>query len=128
MSSSTGMAAATWVSDDGATALCEEGDTDEDGCCGSAGAYNILQPELAGLLNILFTGVFPNLAAYSAPRADLAAILLTVLPEALRSMEQYRMIIYSLLLVVLMLVRPQGRFNFNYRALFTRKRPSAKAH
>jgi hypothetical protein len=33
---STGMAAGTWTSDDGATALCEEGDTDEDGCCGSA--------------------------------------------------------------------------------------------
>jgi hypothetical protein len=42
----------------------------------------------------------------------LAAILLTILPEVLRSVEQYRMIIYALLLIVLMLVRPKGLFNF----------------
>ncbi len=34
-------------------------------------------PELAVLLPILYPGVFPNLAAYSKPRADLEAILLT---------------------------------------------------
>ena len=42
----------------------------------------------------------------------LAAILLTLLPEVLRSVADYRMILYSLLLIVLMLVRPQGLFNF----------------
>ena len=42
----------------------------------------------------------------------LAAILLTLLPELLRPIAEYRMILYSLLLVVLMLVRPQGLFNF----------------
>ncbi len=42
----------------------------------------------------------------------LAAILLTLLPEVLRPIAEYRMIIYSLLLIVLMLVRPQGLFNF----------------
>jgi branched-chain amino acid transport system permease protein len=42
----------------------------------------------------------------------LAAILLTLLPELLRPIAEYRMIIYSLLLIVLMLVRPQGLFNF----------------
>ena len=43
----------------------------------------------------------------------LAAVLLTVLPEALRVLpdgEQYRLVIYPLLLVVLMLTRPQGIF------------------
>ena len=45
----------------------------------------------------------------------LAAILLTLLPELLRPIAEYRMIIYSFLLVVLMLVRPQGLFNFNLR-------------
>lgn len=40
-----------------------------------------------------------------------AAILLTLLPELLRPIAEYRMIIYSLLLIVLMLVRPQGLFN-----------------
>jgi branched-chain amino acid transport system permease protein len=42
----------------------------------------------------------------------LAAILLTLLPEFLRAINQYRMIIYSFLLIVLMLTRPQGLFNF----------------
>ena len=42
----------------------------------------------------------------------LAAILLTLLPELLRPIAEYRMIIYSLLLIVLMIVRPQGLFNF----------------
>ncbi len=44
----------------------------------------------------------------------LAAILLTLLPELLRPIAEYRMIIYSLLLIVLMLVRPQGLFNFKF--------------
>src|SRR4051812_4085874 len=42
----------------------------------------------------------------------LAAILLTLLPEVLRPIAEYRMIIYSFLLIVLMIVRPQGLFNF----------------
>jgi branched-chain amino acid transport system permease protein len=39
-----------------------------------------------------------------------AAIVLTILPEALRGMAQYRMVVYSLLLIGLMLIRPQGLF------------------
>jgi len=46
----------------------------------------------------------------------LAAILLTVLPELLRPVAEFRMIIYSLLLVLLMLLRPQGLFNLRFRA------------
>lgn len=42
----------------------------------------------------------------------LAAILLTLLPELLRPIAEYRMVIYSALLIALMLVRPQGLFNF----------------
>jgi branched-chain amino acid transport system permease protein len=42
----------------------------------------------------------------------LAAILLTLLPELLRPIAEYRMVIYSFLLIVLMLARPQGLFNF----------------
>jgi len=44
----------------------------------------------------------------------LAAVLLTILPEALRPVAEYRMIIYSLLLIVLMLVRPKGLFTFRF--------------
>ncbi len=45
----------------------------------------------------------------------LAAVLLTLLPEVLRPVAEYRMILYSFLLIVLMLVRPQGLFNFHLR-------------
>ncbi len=42
----------------------------------------------------------------------IAAILLTLLPEVLRQFADYRMIIYSLLIIALMLTRPQGLFTF----------------
>ena len=44
----------------------------------------------------------------------LAAILLTLLPEVLRPIAEYRMILYSFLLIVLMIVRPQGLFNLKF--------------
>ncbi|HXG47986.1 MAG TPA: branched-chain amino acid ABC transporter permease [Methylomirabilota bacterium] len=46
----------------------------------------------------------------------LAAALLTVLPEALRGFSDYRMILYSLLIILLMLLRPQGLFSVGRRA------------
>ncbi len=49
----------------------------------------------------------------------IAAIVLVVLNETLRSFGEYRMILYSLLLIVLMLTRPQGLFTW------TRRKPSA---
>ncbi|HVB07067.1 MAG TPA: DUF4331 domain-containing protein [Acidimicrobiales bacterium] len=42
-------------------------------------------PELAGLLNVLYPGAFPNLAAYTKARADLAAIFLTGIPAGVVS-------------------------------------------
>ena len=44
-------------------------------------AQRVLRPELAGLLPVLYPGVFPNLAGYTKDRADLAAILLTGIPS-----------------------------------------------
>jgi Domain of unknown function (DUF4331) len=41
------------------------------------------QPELAKLLPVLYPGVFPRLAALTAKRADLVAILLTGIPDGL---------------------------------------------
>jgi hypothetical protein len=43
-------------------------------------ARYVARPELAGLLPVLYPGVFPNLAAYTKDRADLLAILLTGIP------------------------------------------------
>jgi branched-chain amino acid transport system permease protein len=51
----------------------------------------------------------------------IAAIVLTLLPEILRPVADYRMILYSLLLIVLMLTRPQGLFTPRKRALAERK-------
>ena len=43
----------------------------------------------------------------------LAAVLLTLLPELLRGFADYRMILYSLLIIVLMILRPQGLFTWS---------------
>jgi branched-chain amino acid transport system permease protein len=45
----------------------------------------------------------------------IAAIILTILPELLRDVQEYRMIIYALLLIIMMLVRPQGIFGVKIR-------------
>jgi branched-chain amino acid transport system permease protein len=39
-----------------------------------------------------------------------AALLLTLLPEFLRGFAEYRMIIYALLIIGLMIAKPQGLF------------------
>ena len=52
----------------------------------------------------------------NTPGVILAAVLLTVLPEVLRPVAQYRMILYSLLLIVLMLTRPQGLFTWKRKS------------
>ena len=44
-----------------------------------------------------------------------AAALLTLLPEFLRGFAEYRMIIYALLIIGLMITRPQGLFDFGKR-------------
>ena len=60
----------------------------------------------------------------------LAAILLTVLPEVLRPVKDYRMVIYALMLIILMITRPQGLLGTReiwLPALFSRKRPKLTA-
>jgi hypothetical protein len=48
-------------------------------------AKGVAHPQLAALLNVLYPGAFPNLAAYAKPRADLEAILLTGIPAGVVS-------------------------------------------
>ncbi|EEF59326.1 branched-chain amino acid ABC transporter permease [Pedosphaera parvula] len=59
----------------------------------------------------------------------IAAVLLTLLPEFLRPIAEYRMMIYSLLLIVLMLARPQGLFTIRRKLSVSagEKGPMAKA-
>jgi branched-chain amino acid transport system permease protein len=63
----------------------------------------------------------------SVSGAALAAIILTALPELLRYVEQYRMIVYSLLLIVMMIVRPKGLFGVREIWEFFSRRPRARS-
>jgi branched-chain amino acid transport system permease protein len=49
-----------------------------------------------------------------------AAVLLTLMPEFLRDFAEYRMIIYALLIILLMLLRPAGLFSIPLK-----RRPTA---
>jgi branched-chain amino acid transport system permease protein len=53
----------------------------------------------------------------------IAAIILTILPELLRDVQEYRMIVYALLLVIMMLLRPQGIFGIPLRKKKKNKQP-----
>jgi len=57
--------------------------------------------------------------------AILGGVIVTLLPEVLRVFEQYRMVIFPLILIVLMLVRPMGLFGHKeIWELFRRKASS----
>jgi branched-chain amino acid transport system permease protein len=59
----------------------------------------------------------------STPGVIVAAVVLTVLNEYLRDFEKYRMIVFSLLLILMMILRPQGLLP---ASLFARKgKPSS---
>jgi len=73
---------------------------------------------------IIIMVVFGGMGSLSG--SVVAAIFLTMLPEALRGLQQYthsdlRMVIYSFLLVVLMLSRPQGLFGRHEIGEFIRR-------
>ena len=56
----------------------------------------------------------------SLPGAALGAIVITVLPELFREFSEYRMVIYSLALILIMIYRPQGLLG--NASLLSRKR------
>ena len=55
----------------------------------------------------------------------LAAAILTILPEVLRAVAEYRMIVYALALILMMIVRPQGLFGVHEIWDFFRRKPRA---
>ena len=63
----------------------------------------------------------------------IAAVVITVLPEALRSLDSYRMVMYALLLILIMLFNGsprfealRGRLNWKgLRSLLSRKNKDA---
>lgn len=57
-------------------------------------------------INILVMVVLGGMGSFTG--SILSAIVLTILPEALRSFAEYRMILYPLILIIMMLFRPKG--------------------
>jgi len=88
------------------------------GVAGSLFAHYLsyLNPSTFGFMKSIDVVVMVVLGGMgSISGSVVAAILLTLLPEFLRGLQQYtqidfRMVIYSLVLIVLMLTRPQGIF------------------
>jgi branched-chain amino acid transport system permease protein len=70
-----------------------------------------IQPgDFSFIQSILFVTMVVLGGTGSITGSVLAAAVLTYLPERLRDFQQYRMIVYSMLLILLMLLRPQGIF------------------
>lgn len=70
-----------------------------------------LSAETAGFLksfDIIIMVVLGGLGSISG--AAIAAVIVTLLPEALRDIPQFRLIIYALALVLIMIFRPKGLF------------------
>jgi branched-chain amino acid transport system permease protein len=81
------------------------------GCAGAMYALHerSITPSTFGMARSIEIVVMVTLGGLgSISGAVLAAVILTLLPEVLRGVSDYRMIIYSLMLVVMMLLRPQG--------------------
>ncbi|MBQ2888112.1 MAG: branched-chain amino acid ABC transporter permease [Firmicutes bacterium] len=57
----------------------------------------------------------------SLPGSIIAAFLITVLPEALRSLQDYRMLIYAVVLIAMMLLNNNARFNEFKQRIFSKK-------
>ena len=75
---------------------------------------NIISPDAAGFqgsFNYVLMTVLGGRGSITG--VMLAAIILTALPEVLRDFDQYRLVVYALLLVGMMLLRPQGLFGIH---------------
>ena len=72
---------------------------------------NVLRPADAGFQKSFDVVIYVVLGGMgSISGAALAAIILTVIPALLVELAAYRMIIYALMLILLMIFRPQGLF------------------
>lgn len=84
------------------------------GFAGAAGAlyahtFNTITPSIFNMyktVDILLMVVLGGMGSLTG--SIFAAVALTIVSELLRGFSEYRMIIYSLLLIVLMLIRPNG--------------------
>ena len=78
-------------------------------------------------IDILVIVVLGGLGSFTG--SAIGAIVLTVLPEILRSFNDYRMFIYAVVLILMMLFRPSGLLGtkeFSLTNLISRTKPSRK--
>ncbi|MDO5100270.1 MAG: branched-chain amino acid ABC transporter permease [Eubacteriales bacterium] len=74
-----------------------------------AGNYGVLTAkyfDFNNSINILVMVVLGGMGSFTG--AILSAIVLTILPQVLLDFNEYRMIIYSLILIIMMIFRPTG--------------------
>ena len=71
-------------------------------------AFSAAFAGLAGGLYACYLGVLDPSTMGSMLGSILSATVLTILPEATRSFESYRMVVYSLVLILMMIFRPGG--------------------
>jgi branched-chain amino acid transport system permease protein len=73
--------------------------------------YQFLKPDSFNMyktVDVLLMVVLGGMGSVTG--SILAAIILTIIPELLRGFAEYRMIVYSLTLIILMIARPDGIF------------------
>lgn len=70
------------------------------------GVLNAKQFDFNYSINILVMVVLGGMGSFTG--ATISATVLTILPELLRSFNDYRMIIYALILIIMMIFRPSG--------------------
>jgi len=90
---------------------------------------SVIQPKDAGFarsFDVIIMVVLGGMGSISG--AVVAALVLSALPELLRDFDAFRLIIYALLLIIMMIVRPQGLFGVReIWDLFPRRRAAAPA-
>lgn len=86
-----------------------------------AGYIGILNPSTFGFMKSIEILVIVVLGGMGSMAGSVvAAIVLTAAPEALRAFDDYRMIVYSLLLIVTMIFKPSGllgRYDFSMKRI-----------
>ncbi len=74
-----------------------------------AGCIGVLQPAYFGFMKSIEILVMVVLGGMGSMLGSaLSATVLTILPEALRAFSEYRMIVYAVVLILVMIFRPQG--------------------
>ena len=74
-----------------------------------AGCIGVMQPAVFGFMKSIEILVMVVLGGMGSMLGSvLSATFLTILPEALRAFSEYRMIVYAVVLILVMIFRPQG--------------------